>query len=482
MWRATYRLVVNPDRDQGVLQGWALMHNDTDEDWKKVRVELVNGQPTSFLFPLAAPRYARREMVTPEVEMSTVPQLQDTTVDNLWRGDLIGDAYGVGGLGLSGIGEGGGGRGEGIGLGAMLGTIGQGAYGDGSTGASTLLSVGNLAGTAKSEALESGTLFRYALPSPVSLRAHGSALVPFAQETIGVRRIAYVDEPGQVARAALHLTNDTKQTLPAGTIAVYAEGGFAGESALDRLQTTQHRILSYGLDLDLTLDRVGSDSSEESRLVTFKDARLVEHFVRRHLVTYDIANRGGVSRTVYLSLNYVNNASVTGADELSFDSVKDRAVAVFRVDGKAQVSRKLRVEEGLSRAWSFDGLDSETLRKLARSERLPEASREAIRLAAEHFAAASNRVEAAAKRRERVAHLEQSLPRLRANLRSVEKSSASSAKVFAEKIVETERRVQQMEHEADALLVDSARRRKLAAEALSRLVGPPAGRPAVSSN
>lgn len=44
---------------------------------------------------------------------------------NMW-GDEIGDAFGAGGLGLSGIGEGGGGRGEGIGLG-NIGTIGHGA-------------------------------------------------------------------------------------------------------------------------------------------------------------------------------------------------------------------------------------------------------------------------------------------------------------------------------------------------------------------
>jgi pSer/pThr/pTyr-binding forkhead associated (FHA) protein len=44
---------------------------------------------------------------------------------NMW-GSAIGDSYGAGGLGLSGIGEGGGGRGEGIGLGP-LGTIGRGS-------------------------------------------------------------------------------------------------------------------------------------------------------------------------------------------------------------------------------------------------------------------------------------------------------------------------------------------------------------------
>jgi hypothetical protein len=44
---------------------------------------------------------------------------------NMW-GDAIGDAFGAGGLGLSGVGEGGGGRGEGIGLG-NIGTLGHGA-------------------------------------------------------------------------------------------------------------------------------------------------------------------------------------------------------------------------------------------------------------------------------------------------------------------------------------------------------------------
>ncbi len=44
---------------------------------------------------------------------------------NRW-GDSIGDSFGAGGLGLSGVGEGGGGRGEGIGLG-NIGTIGHGA-------------------------------------------------------------------------------------------------------------------------------------------------------------------------------------------------------------------------------------------------------------------------------------------------------------------------------------------------------------------
>lgn len=72
---------------------------------------------------------------------------------NLW-GDEIGDAFGAGGLGLTGIGEGGGGGGEGIGLGS-LGTIGHGGglgggsgvgYGSGGLGSGAGRGAGRLEG------------------------------------------------------------------------------------------------------------------------------------------------------------------------------------------------------------------------------------------------------------------------------------------------------------------------------------------------
>ena len=159
VWRTTYRLVLDGDGHSAVLEGWALLHNDTDEDWRGVHVELANGRPDSFLFPLAAPRYARRQLVTPDDQLATVPQLMGTTVDAIW-GDQTGDSFGAGGLGLTGTGEGGGGRGEGIGLGS-IGSIG---HGSGGGGGSSLLEVGNLASVAPAEGAEAGALFVYTLP------------------------------------------------------------------------------------------------------------------------------------------------------------------------------------------------------------------------------------------------------------------------------------------------------------------------------
>ena len=59
VWRTTYRLVMG--KKQSRLQGFALVHNDSDEAWDGVKVTLASGHPTSFLFPLAGPRYGRRD-------------------------------------------------------------------------------------------------------------------------------------------------------------------------------------------------------------------------------------------------------------------------------------------------------------------------------------------------------------------------------------------------------------------------------------
>jgi hypothetical protein len=72
---------------------------------------------------------------------------------NMW-GDAIGDSFGAGGLGLTGVGEGGGGRGEGIGLGS-IGTIGHGA-GTGS-GASFGRGASSGAATTRAATKSSGT-------------------------------------------------------------------------------------------------------------------------------------------------------------------------------------------------------------------------------------------------------------------------------------------------------------------------------------
>ena len=48
IWKTSYRLVLGKEKeDKPFLQGWAVVENATDEDWKDVRMALVSGRPIS---------------------------------------------------------------------------------------------------------------------------------------------------------------------------------------------------------------------------------------------------------------------------------------------------------------------------------------------------------------------------------------------------------------------------------------------------
>lgn len=460
VWRSTYRLVLGGG-ESGMLQGWALLHNDTDEDWKQVKVELVNGRPDSFLFPLAAPRYSRRELVTPESELSTVPQLLDTTVDAMWTGDA------AGGLGLSGVGSGGGGHGYGIGLGAV-GTVGHGAGSSGGgTGSSSLLSVGNLATVAEAEGVEAGAQFQYALRSAIDLRAHGSALVPFSSETVRARRVAWFERPGATAKSGVHLHNDGKQTLPSGPIAVFADGGFAGETAIDRLKPKEARVLRFGLDLDVDVLTGARKSSDETRLLGYENGRLIEHFVRKHETDYEVENRGGAARTVYLSLPFVQNAKVEGADEIGYDGESRKAFAVFSIPGRSKKTWHISAQEGLSRRTELAKLSSGRLREIARIPALPKAHQEIAEQAAEKLLEAEVRRGGIGKRSQELSEVQADIERLRANARAVGK--VPGAEELVRRLVAAEDRAKKLRARIRALGVEVEERTRQAERALSRL-------------
>jgi hypothetical protein len=471
VWRTTYRLVVDGTGKSAVLQGWALLHNDTDEDWRGIRVELANGRPDSFLFPLAAPRYARRPLVTPDDQLATVPQLMGTTVDAIW-GDQIGESFGSGGLGLSGIGEGGGGRGEGIGMG-RIGTVGHGA----GVGSSSLLDVGNLAAAAPAAGAEAGALFVYTLPGPVDLHAHDSTLVPFAQQRVDAAAIAWIDSPGSPARSAVRFVNSTSQTLPAGTIAFFADGGFAGESSLARIKPGERRFITYGQDLDVEVHSVDTRATEEPRRLVWEKAgrRLEEHYLRTSDFTYIIQNRSGRPRSVVLAMSLDHNATLTGPDSVDFDTATSRPLAVFAVEAGKGGERKAHAVEGLVRTTAFASLTAVRLTEIAASGSLGAPDRAAATEAAARLHEVEDDAKAAAQARADIAEVEKDLERLREHMKALSgEHPAGGANPFAVRVLAAEDKLTGLRKKLDGLEADGKAKNEAAQTALGKLVPRPA--------
>ena len=75
IWKTSYRLILGAGaQDTPKLLGWAIVENQTDNDWNGIQLSLVSGRPISFVQDLYQPLYIPRPVVQPELYASLNPQ------------------------------------------------------------------------------------------------------------------------------------------------------------------------------------------------------------------------------------------------------------------------------------------------------------------------------------------------------------------------------------------------------------------------
>ncbi|WP_266223314.1 hypothetical protein [Paraliomyxa miuraensis] len=473
VWRTTYRVVMESSGDQGQLQAWALVHNDSDEDWRAVSVELANGRPASFLHPLAAPRYAARELVAPPEDLSTVPQLANQTADSMW-GDGYGEYWGVGGLGLVGHGGGGGGRGEGAIGSGLVGTIVGEAGGE----------LGDLAELAQADGTESGALFLYRVADPIDLGAHHSALLPIVQQPIEVESITFFGVDDWDGLSAARIVNTTSQTLPPGVVSFFADGGFVGESVLDRLKPKERRFVAYGSELDVELDRERETLGEQVMWLRWNEetSAIEERYVLESEIRLHLENRSGRARRVYAALDVPRHSELRGdaGVQLDFDLATETPLVATLVEPGAAVDHELVAKSIEHRTHSR--LGPATLRALLERPGLPQEQRELLATALEH---ARRRVEllgAAEANEAAMTELESDLTRLREDLSALGKARVRSRarNALTRELLDKEAEIDVRRAEAAELRDEAMKARQAKRAVLAKLAPPKATRVARS--
>jgi hypothetical protein len=381
IWRTSYRLRVEDD-GKAELQAWALVHNDTDEAWHGIKLELVDGNPSSFLYPLAAPRYQRRELNTPANELSSVPQLSTATPDKLW-GDFS-DYQGEVVESISGPDEGhGAGTGEGQGFCSGHGRLGgshiRRAVAARSAGvvegASDLIWVGDLAKQAGVLPPAERAVSVYDINAPLQLLPQHSALLPFLKVGVAAKSIVWFSNFASVAERAVGLTNNTQNTLPEGPMAVFGRGGFLGEAILESLQPGARKFARIGSETDFELIATETERDVKRQHVDFYNDSLRTHSVvtLAHRLVFN--NRSGIPAEVYVGIGVVPNATVKGNDRLDFDTTTGKPFAIFDVAAGAGKEKHLSSHEGLASSRTLDALEREDLDELIADSSLPEAER-----------------------------------------------------------------------------------------------------------
>jgi hypothetical protein len=338
VWKTTYRLVLEPGQTP-YLQGWAIVENTTDEDWKDVRLSLVSGRPISFIQDLYQPLYVPRPIVQAQVIGSPNPQ---TYAEALEQAGKAADFAAKGppppaAPRAAAPGRAGGGGLDGFGLDTSLALERR---------RNAAMSMDKLAESLESQAQgsERGALFEYAIKQPLTLAKGQAAMVPIVTAPIEGEAVAIFDPRADSRRAlgGFRLKNSTGLHLSGGPITVFSDGAYAGDAQITNLQPNEDRLLSYSVDLDLVADHKPAQARQQTLDVVAKAGVL---WITRKLQqeqVYTLRNKSAKAKVVLVQQS-VADAFKLVSPEKPFEKTADEYR--FRVEVPAGQTVELKVLE-----------------------------------------------------------------------------------------------------------------------------------------
>jgi len=272
LWKTSYRLVLG--EEEHFLQGWAIVENTTDEDWRNVSLSLVSGRPISFIMDLYRPLYVPRPKVELELYSSIGPQRYD---EDLGLAGAVPEAP----MAKQRMAE------------SRAMPSAEPMYEeedfDLSQGVATA-----------AQALEAGNFFRYLIQHPVTIPRQESAMLPIVNQNVEGRRVSIYNRNVQ-AKHPLHglkLKNTTGFDLRGGPLTVFEQGSYAGDAQIDTLSAGAERLISFAIDLDTEV-AVSSRSVPETLLsVRIVKGTMISTLSMRAESTYRIKNSDNRSRSV----------------------------------------------------------------------------------------------------------------------------------------------------------------------------------------
>lgn len=305
VWKTSYRLIL-PDAEgakpdttkegakeaakgkgevtsatQGILQGWAIVENTTDQDWANVRLSLVSGRPVSFRMDLYEPLYVFR----PEVAVPTVPGVMPRAYDGGVAAvpppaPPIGTAGGAKpGLTAApaakaarsemGMRRAGGNAAPGSPGGGGADNSASGAYGEFDPGSPiSAAEMVDYAARPGAKGGEVGEVFQFELENPVTIERQRSAMIPLLSSGINARRVSIYNQSDRADHPmrGVELTNTTALQLLPGPLSVMDGSAYAGDAQISQVSPGDKRLLAYAVDLDVAVVTAPISESKITKL------------------------------------------------------------------------------------------------------------------------------------------------------------------------------------------------------------------------
>ncbi len=282
VWKTSYRLAL-ADGKPPFLQGWAIVENTTDEDWRDVRLSLVSGRPISFRMDLYEPLYAQRPVVVPELYQSLRPPVHEQAMDESRA--RAKEAAGAPAAPPAAP--------------APAAAPAMRVQAEARAPAEVPLERG-VVSAAQGE--EAGELFRYTIGTPVSLARQRSAMLPIVNQAVQGSKLSIYNERvnAKYPLNGFRLKNATGLHLLQGPITVFDAGTYAGDARLADLPPGQERLVSYALDLKTEVEPQRSAATQELVGASLKKGLML---VTRRAVEeriYLVNNRDDKPKTLFI--------------------------------------------------------------------------------------------------------------------------------------------------------------------------------------
>lgn len=477
LWKAAYRMVVpETGEEKGLLQGWAVIENQTAGDWKGVDLTLVSGNPVTFRQSLYESYYVDRPEIPVQVFGRVMPRVDSGAIATAGEMEADKDAR----MGY---------REEGKTRRALMKAMApmaapapamemmaQGAAAGGLVAADAAMTseasfmgmntVAQSANAAQSSEATTQVLFRF--PDRIDLKSGQSMMVPFVSRDIPMERVSLYQPETHATHplAAVEIRNDGDTGLPPGVLTLYEESAllkgtaFVGDAQLPVVGPGEKRLVSYALDSKTAVKREDKSSSTEDK-ITISQGVIRTAVKQRTEAVYTIKAPEKEDRTVIIEHPRLYNY------ELAKPDPKDVEVTAthYRVKVPVKAGEKKTfpvVLESLQwQSWSIDGMATDQLLAYARSRgNLDEETRKAFAKLADmrrEMDAIDRQVYALDQERGRIFEDQN---RVRENLKSLDGKSDIQQK-YLKKLEEQEDRIQSIDKEKEKLA--AARRKKMAA-------------------
>jgi len=434
VWKTSYRLDLSATKP--LLQGWAIVENTTDTDWTNLTLSLVSGRPISFVQDLYTPLYVDRPVVTPPSYASLRPRIYDEGIKTELEIQALREANEASRAGQVII------RGLPLAPKAMAAEV----MADGAGGAMRLED----APPAAASGGRIGELFQFTIDHPIDIPRQQSAMLPIINQAVQAEKVSIYNRAALAKHplAGVYLTNDTDLSLLAGPVTVFDGGSYAGDAQLDDMTAGERRLLSYAIDLDVTVDP--SDKSS-ARITAAKIVRGVLYLTRLTELeqVYAIKNKADAKKQILIEHPYQ-----AGRELVAPTTYEEKTPTLyrFRVPVDADSSGKFVVRETQSSTQTIALLDrpGSVFLAYASDKQISAKVRDALTKAAEMKNELSRLEEQAQQAERTLSDIKTGQDRLRENIRTVGQDS-QLGKRYVAKLSAQEDQVEKLELSLDDL-------------------------------